>query len=116
MQTAAGVFFGLLSLLAAGQPAFKVTATPSACLAPCSLSVELWIKPDASNRWAVVEVDGPEFHGTRIQLEGELAPYHTQLPPFLLASEGGYTVKGMLYNSVKEIARQQLTIKVGGNQ
>jgi len=102
-----------LTPLEAKELKISVKVTPTICLAPCTVRVELVIPQQEDNRWAVVEVSGDMFRSTQVQLDGLSAPKrftftYKDLP------EDNYDVKGMLYNSVREIGRSQQTLIVKG--
>ena len=82
-----------------------VTVTPYFCLAPCTIRIDLIIPQQPTNRWAVVELDGPTFRSSRVQLEGELAPRHFTFT-YEVTTAGDYIVKGVLYNTTREVNRQ----------
>ena len=92
-----------------------VKLNPALCLAPCTVMLTLTIPPAADNRWAVAELDGPEFRSTWIQLEGADAPKTHQLRPFKSLPSGTYVVRAVLYNLCCEYSRQTRTFIVKGN-
>lgn len=88
-----------------------VKVSPSSCFSPCSITITLRIPRFADNRYAVVEVDGEEFHSSIIQLEGEQAAV-THVVRYVVQLPGEYVVKGVLFNSIKEVSRQVQSLQV----
>jgi hypothetical protein len=68
--------------------------------------------PDADNRWVVVQMDGPMFQGSRIQLDGIDTPKTLPYVWFRGLPAGEYEVLAVLYNSQKEVARTATTVTV----
>lgn len=116
----AAALTAIFLLIAAGKEApITVKVSPPICFAPCSAYVTLTIPQQADNRYAVVEIAGEEYHSSWIQLDGEQAPRTFRVPMkgfFLIQSAGEYEVKGILFNTTKEYARQRVTLIVKGNE
>lgn len=100
--------------LPASKVPISVEVIPSVCLVPCAVRIEVIIQPDLENRRARVELDGPTYRASEIPLEGASAPKRYTLP-YVIFTEGVYEVRGMLYNSTREISRQVRTLIVSGN-
>lgn len=90
--------------------------TPRVCQAPCTVYIALSIQRHPDNRWAVIEVDGPIFRSSRIQLDGDQASITQEPMRMKDLPEGTYEVKAVLYQLGKdEVERQTITITVQGN-
>lgn len=101
-----------LTLLA--PPRITLAISPSVCLSPCSIKVDVVITPNPDNRWIVVIVDGPVYHSSYLELEGEKAPKRFNLT-YTNLSEGSYDVRATLYVSgAYEVTHQSVTLIVAG--
>ena len=88
-----------------------VSVTPNTCVEPCSIRIDVVVPPRPENRWAVLQVDGPEFRSSSIQLNGEVAAKrHTRT--YEGFGEGDYKITAVLYDSVHEVSRSVTTLLV----
>ncbi len=96
-------------------PSIMVKATPSVCIEPCYVRVDVVIPPHEDNRWASVQLDGPEmFRSSWIQLFGDTSAKrwtfnYPNLP------YGEYSIVAILYNNQKETSRARTTVVVAGD-
>lgn len=93
----------------------EVEVRPAICFSPCMVEVQLVIPPKLENRHAIVEVDGPEFRSSYLQLNGMDAPKRHKMT-YTGLTTGQYDVKGVLYDIHGETARRSATLIVKGNQ
>jgi hypothetical protein len=92
--------------------ALKVT--PRICVAPCTVYIALSVQRHPDNRWAVVEVDGPIYRSSRIQLDGDDASITQEPMRMKDLPEGVYDVKAILYQLRGEVERQTISVEVHG--
>lgn len=68
---------------------------PQVCYEPCTITVQVRVKPQADNRKVEVTVDGEQYHHSEHDLEGDKAPF-LHVFEFKNLTEGEYTVKTLL--------------------
>lgn len=91
-----------------------ITVKPAACLTPCKIVVEVVVPPALTNRQLIIEVDGPEFQASSIELAGVNSPKRFSVP-FSGLSAGQYDVRGILLDSVSETSRITRLLLVSGD-
>ena len=96
--------FILQATSALNPPRIAVKVNKAFCFPPCTITVEVVIPPTAENRLASVEVAGPSYQSSEIQLDGEAARKRFSFTYTNLGA-GYYDVVGTLYNSTKAIDR-----------
>src|ERR1700693_6595109 len=82
-----------------------LSVAPRVCQAPCDVRIVVQVVPNVDNRWLVVQVDGPQFGGSTMQLEGDHAPLTQPAIWFKALPAGHYDVLTMLFDTRHEVAR-----------
>lgn len=103
----------LLALLLLLKP-ISIRVTPANCFAPCTVHVTTTIRPDAENRWYIVQIDGEMFSSSAHPVAGEDEPPQHDTE-FKELPEGDYEVLAVLYRADpkhSEVARVSATVSV----
>lgn len=106
-----------LSLVLGASTPLEVKVTPTQCISPCSVRIDVKVDPHPANRWLVYEADsedaGTIYQATARQLEGERSPRTQREVWFHGLPPGLYEVKVILYRMEKnEVARVVRTVRV----
>lgn len=92
-----------------------VDVNPRQCFEPCSFNVTLTIPRQPDNRYAVIEVDGPQFRSTQFTINGMEGPRLIQ-QQYQNFPGGEYVVKGVIYNTTREYYRSERKLIIVGRE
>mgnify|MGYP001373158798 CR=1 FL=1 len=90
-------------------PPIALRVTPPYCMAPCTPRIDITVPRDQSNRYFVLELEGPIFSSSMTSLEGaQAAIRHTRFLPKL--PDGEYIITAIIYNTTREYYRASVNL------